>query len=96
MRVLIIGGGPAGATTAGVLAQSNVDVTLIERDRHPRHHVGESLQPATCGWLKEHLGLEIKGFPRKYGAVYVWGQSREPWSVLFDARLEQDLASMAA
>ena len=43
--VLIIGGGPAGATVAMLLARDGLRVTLVERERHPRFHIGESLLP---------------------------------------------------
>lgn len=94
-KVVVCGGGPAGAAAAALLAKHGATVTLFERDRFPRHHVGESLQPATFRLLDEHLGLDAAfreaGFARKYGAVYVWGESREPWRVLFDERLERDV-----
>ena len=97
-RVAVIGGGPGGATAAAILARHGVDVVLFEQARFPRHHVGESLQPATLDVLERHLGVEQQirdaGFGRKYGAVYVWGDSRAPWSVLFDERLDQDLPGL--
>lgn len=43
--VLVIGGGPAGATAAALLAERGVDVVLLEKGSHPRFHVGESLLP---------------------------------------------------
>jgi halogenation protein CepH len=96
--VLVIGGGPAGAVTAAILAKEGLKVVLFEQERFPRHHVGESLQPATIELLDRYLGLgpELakQGFARKYGAVYVWGETRHPWSVLFDSRLEGDLPSL--
>lgn len=96
--VIVIGGGPAGATTAAILASEGVRVVLFEAERFPRHHVGESLQPATIELLQSYLGLGAalaeQGFARKYGAVYVWGETRDPWSVLFDARLERDLPKL--
>lgn len=94
-RVVIIGGGPAGASAAGVLARAGAEVIVFEQAHFPRHHVGESLQPATFTLLDEHLGLggrfAAEGFAYKFGAVYVWGKTRDPWRVLFDPRLEQDL-----
>jgi flavin-dependent dehydrogenase len=43
--VLIIGGGPAGSTAAALLAERGTDVIMIEKDAHPRFHIGESLLP---------------------------------------------------
>jgi len=43
--VAVIGGGPAGATTASFLAQSGRRVVLIDKAQHPRFHIGESLVP---------------------------------------------------
>jgi len=59
--VLVIGGGPAGSTAATLLAQKGYQVTLIEKEAHPRFHIGESLLPANLP-LFEKLGVadEIK------------------------------------
>lgn len=96
--VLVIGGGPAGCVAAGVLARNGAQVTVLEKARHPRSHVGESLQPAAFEYLKRYLDMgdvfAHQGFARKYGAVYVWGETRDPWQVLFDPRLEADLPNL--
>ncbi len=95
---LVLGGGPAGSSAAALLAKHGARVTLVERERHPRHHVGESLQPSSVKLLDHHFGLgptlAAQGFPRKYGAAYVWGETRDPWTVLFDARLDADLPAL--
>ena len=43
--VLVIGGGPAGSTVSALLARRGWRVTLLEKDHHPRFHIGESLLP---------------------------------------------------
>ncbi len=71
--VLVIGGGPAGSTVAALLAERGRDVVLVEKERHPRFHIGESLLPLNMP-LFERLGvageIERIGMP-KYGAELV-------------------------
>lgn len=54
--VLVIGGGPAGSTAATVLSRRGRRVLLLDRDRHPRFHIGESLLPLNLP-LFEELGV---------------------------------------
>ncbi len=54
--VLVIGGGPGGSATATFLARHGRSVVLVERERHPRFHVGESLLPQSLPLLDE-LGV---------------------------------------
>ena len=54
--VLIIGAGPAGSTAAALLAERGHDVVLVEKSRHPRFHIGESLLPRNTELL-DRLGI---------------------------------------
>lgn len=55
-EVLVAGGGPAGSTIACLLAERGFDVVLLEKDRHPRFHIGESLLPLNLP-LFQRLGI---------------------------------------
>jgi flavin-dependent dehydrogenase len=54
--VLVIGGGPGGSATAVFLARQGLETVLVERDAHPRFHIGESLLPQSLPILDE-LGV---------------------------------------
>src|SRR5262249_5252483 len=54
--VFVIGGGPAGPTLAALLAAEGRAGTLVDKDRHPRVHIGETLLPLTLP-LFEELGI---------------------------------------
>lgn len=85
IQVLVTGGGPAGTTAATLLARQGFEVTLLERDRFPRYHIGESLLPSLLPVLDvmgAREAVELHGFTRKTGAFYGW--SGQEWQLQFD------------
>jgi flavin-dependent dehydrogenase len=84
--VLIIGGGPAGTTFGSLMRKRGYDVTLLEKDHHPRFHIGESLLPMNIPIL-ERLGVldQVKSMGvKKLGADFTVGNSgAEPVTFYF-------------
>ena len=72
--VAVVGGGPAGATAATLLAQQGVRVAVFEREHFPRFHIGESLIPETY-WVLGRLNMLPKmqqsHFVKKYSVQFV-------------------------
>jgi flavin-dependent dehydrogenase len=79
--VVVIGGGPGGSATAGLLAMRGHRVLVLEREKFPRYHIGESLITGTLPTLTE-LGLRERlddlGFVKKYGGTLLWGENTTP------------------
>jgi len=73
--VLVIGGGPAGSSVSTLLAKAGLDVVLLEKAKHPRPQVGESLIPHFWKFA-DQVGvtekLEKEGFLTKAGGIVVW------------------------
>lgn len=72
--VIIIGAGPAGSTTAAFLAEKGRKVLVLEKEKFPRYHVGESMMPF-CWYTLDKLGLTGKmdeiGFQQKHSVQFV-------------------------
>ena len=91
--VAIIGGGPGGSTLASLIKKYAPErkVLILEKEKFPRDHVGESQLPAISGILHE-MGcwdeVEAADFPLKVGATYRWGKSSELWDFDFAAPSE--------
>ncbi len=93
---VVAGGGPAGATTATVLAQHGRKVLLLERERFPRYHIGESLMPYT--WFSfERLGvldwLKASGSPLKHSVQFVSTSGKVSQPFYFFQTIEHECAS---
>ncbi len=71
---IVIGAGPAGSTAAAVLAEKGRRTLVIEREKFPRYHVGESLIPY-CYFPLERIGMiermKKSHFPSKYSVQFV-------------------------
>ena len=84
--VLIIGGGPAGTTFGSLMKKRGYDVTLLEKEHHPRFHIGESLLPMNLPIL-ERLDVldQVKtiGVPKRGADFTVGNSGRRPQPFLF-------------
>ena len=92
---IVIGGGPAGSTAAAVLASKGRRVVLLEKEKFPRYHIGESLLPYTYFPL-ERMGLidRMKGshFPKKYSVQFVSRDGRASQPFYFFTHMKHEAA----
>lgn len=83
---IIIGGGPAGSTAATMLARAGRRVLVLEKERFPRFHVGESLLPYNRE-IFEEIGvweqITSAGFVRKRGAQFSSGSGQPHARLVF-------------
>ncbi len=86
--VIFIGGGPAGSTGSCLLKKyaPGMEVLVLEREKFPREHVGESQLPPVS-YILEEMGcwdkVEAAEFPIKIGATYRWGNTQDLWDIEF-------------
>src|SRR5580658_7294497 len=90
---LIIGGGPAGSAAAAILAEHGHRVLILEREKFPRYHIGESLLPFTFQPLQK-LGLidrmRKSAFVKKYSVQFVSPSGRASQPFYFFDRYDRD------
>jgi flavin-dependent dehydrogenase len=89
---LIIGGGPGGSTLASCLVKRGRRALVLEREKFPRFHIGESLLPRSREVFCD-LGLDDdldRRFLRKYGARFLCSATRRENTYTFSEAFEHD------
>jgi flavin-dependent dehydrogenase len=93
---IVIGCGPAGSAAAAVLAAKGRRVVVLEKEKFPRYHIGESLIPYTYFPL-QRIGLieKMKGshFTRKYSVQFVSSDGRASQPFYFFKHLKHEAAN---
>src|SRR5689334_18029692 len=87
---IIAGGGPAGSTTACYLRMKGRTVLVLEKERFPRFHLGESLLPFNTDILRE-IGVYDtmnERYIRKPGARFVHEETDTDFTYYFDTAIE--------
>ncbi len=90
---IVIGGGPAGSSAAAILAEQGYRVLILEREKFPRYHIGESLIPFTFFPL-QRLGLiekmKASHFVKKYSVCFVTQDGRSSQPFYFHTRYDRE------
>ncbi len=99
--VLVIGGGPAGSTISTLLVEKGWRVVLLEKDHHPRFHIGESLLPmnlpiltrlgvleevAKIGLIKPGIEISSPGPPGRSHTFYFENTLDQDYPYAFEVR----------
>src|SRR5258705_11015101 len=91
--VILIGAGPAGSTASALLAEKGHRVLVLEREKFPRYHIGESLLPFTYQPL-HRLGVLDKmkqsAFVKKYSRQFVSPSGRASLPFYFFNRYDRE------
>ncbi len=94
--VIVIGGGPAGATASALLSAKGRSVLLLEKEKFPRYHVGESLMPF-CWFTLSKLGvleeMDRIAFTRKYSVQFVTPEGKKSQPFYFFQHLDHPAAN---
>jgi flavin-dependent dehydrogenase len=92
-EAILIGGGPAGSCASAILAEYGHRVLVLEREKFPRYHIGESLIPFTFGPL-ERIGMIPKmkrsHFVKKYSVTFVQPDGRRSQPFYFFNRYDRE------
>jgi len=90
---ILIGAGPAGSCASAILAEYGHRVLVLEREKFPRYHIGESLIPFTFGPL-ERIGmipkLKASHFVKKYSVTFVQPDGRRSQPFYFFTRYDRE------
>ncbi|NOS72161.1 MAG: FAD-dependent oxidoreductase [Verrucomicrobia bacterium] len=90
---IVIGGGPAGSASSAILAEYGHRVLVLEREKFPRYHIGESMIPFTYGPM-ERLGLiplmKSSVFQKKYSVVFISPNGRASQPFYFFNRYDRN------
>jgi flavin-dependent dehydrogenase len=92
---IVIGGGPAGSTAGALLAQAGRRVILLEKEKFPRYHIGESLLPYSYFPL-QRLGMiermKASAFPKKFSVQFARPDGRISVQFYFHTHLQHEAA----
>lgn len=93
--VIVVGAGPAGSSSAAALAMHGRKVLVLEREKFPRYHIGESLLPFTFQPLQRIGMLEkMRGsaFIKKYSVQFVSQSGKASQPFYFNTRYAPEIA----
>ena len=94
---ILIGGGPAGSTASAILAEYGHRVLVLEREKFPRYHIGESLIPFTYGPL-ERIGMipkmKASHFQKKYSVTFVQPDGKRSTPFYFFNRYDRETVAL--
>ena len=93
--VVVIGAGPSGSSAAALLAEKGHKVLLLEREKFPRYHIGESLLPFNFFPL-QRLGLDKRlrtsHFMKKHSVQFVAQNGRASQPFYFNTRYNEEIS----
>ncbi len=96
--MVIIGGGPAGCSAGAVLAEQGHRVVVLEREKFPRYHIGESMIPFTYQPL-ERIGmipqLKSSAFTKKFSVQFVAPSGRASQPFYFFNRYDRETVAQS-